>query len=364
MVAGRRVDGVLLRRALKAGRDRSHGTPPDDVYNRGMEAEPPGPSGRSSTRLAQCADAAFMIRPAAFGWNVETASTNRFQREARIAAADAQRQARAEFDAVVAALRAAGVETHAVDEPQDTARPDAVFPNNWVSLHHDGTVVLYPMLAPSRRLERRPELLAWLEASGGFGVTRLIDLTHHELSGRFLEGTGSVVFDHALRTAYACLSPRTHRAVLGELCGELGYELMTFDATDAEGAAVYHTNVVLSIGRRIALVCAEAVADRERAALLDRLRSGGRSFVELSRRQMAEFAGNALELTAADGAGVLALSDRALGSLDTKVVETLRNSVQRIVAPAVPIIETLGGGSVRCMIAEVFLPRSGALPKG
>ena len=177
-----------------------------------------------NSEINQRAHAVLMIRPTAFGWNPETAASNRFQRRDPAAPGSARNVAVTEFDALVAALRGAGVEVHAIDEPAGTACPDCVFPNNWVSLHHDGTVVLYPMLAPGRRLERRMELLFALEQRGGFAVSRLLDLSHHELSGRFLEGTGSVVFDHACWVAYACLSPRTNVDVLAELCDALGYE--------------------------------------------------------------------------------------------------------------------------------------------
>jgi hypothetical protein len=310
-----------------------------------------------ATPLDQCAHAVLMIRPTAFGWNPETAASNRFQHRDLAAPGSARNVAVTEFDALVAALRGAGVEVHAIDEPAGTACPDCVFPNNWVSLHHDGTVVLYPMLAPSRRLERRMELLATLEQRGGFAVSRLLDLSHYELSGRFLEGTGSVVFDHVCRVAYACLSPRTHPDVLAELCDELGYEPFAFDAMDGEGVAVYHTNVLLSIGRRSAIVCAEAVRETQRVPLLERLRASGREVVAIDRAQMTAFAGNALELAAADGTAVLAMSDSAFRSLDSRSLETLRRSVERIVAVPVPTIEDLGGGSVRCTLAEVFLPR-------
>ena len=315
-----------------------------------------------ATPLRQRAHAVLMVRPAAFGWNPETAASNRFQRRDPAAPGSARQLAVTEFDALVAELLGAGVEVHALDEPPDTACPDCVFPNNWVSLHHDGTVVLYPMLAPSRRLERRMELLALLEQRGGFAVTRLLDLSHHELSGRFLEGTGSVVFDHACRVAYACLSPRTNAEVLAELCDELGYEPFAFDATDGEGVAVYHTNVLLSIGQRSAIVCAEAVPAAQRVPLLERLQGSGREVVAIDRAQMAAFAGNALELAAADGTAVLAMSDRALRGLDAGSLETLRRCAERIVAVPLPTIEDLGGGSVRCMLAEVFLPRRAAAP--
>jgi hypothetical protein len=233
-----------------------------------------------------------------------------------------------------------------------------VFPNNWVSLHADGTVVLYPMLAPSRRRERRLDLLIELERRGSYRVERLLDLTHHELYGHFLEGTGSVVFDHVTRTAYACRSPRTHVPVLEDLCAEIGYEPVTFDAADATGVPVYHTNVMLSIGTGYALVCAAAVPVQQHEALFERLSAGGRSVVSIDSVQMAEFAGNVLELRGAGGARVLAGSRRALDSLSPLQRDALAASVDAFVAVPVPTIERLGGGSVRCMLAEIFLPQS------
>ncbi len=291
-----------------------------------------------ATDSAQAADAVLMVRPASFGWNAQTAASNRFQPPVPVEVRDAGARAVAEFDALAGALADAGVTVHAFDDRAQPACPDAVFPNNWVSLHADGTVVLYPMLAPNRRRERRLELVAALEHGErgvGHRVERLLDLTHHELRGRCLEGTGSVVFDHPGRLAYACLSPRTDARVLDELCEELGYEPVTFEAT----------------------VCAESVVPEQRGALLERLASAGRRVVTIDRREMADFAGNVLELRAADGARVLAASRRALASLSDHARATLTACVERVVAVPVPTIEDLGGGSVRCMLAEVFLPR-------
>lgn len=305
----------------------------------------------------QSADAVLMVRPASFGWNAQTAASNRFQLAAPVTADDACERAVAEFDGLAAALQHAGVAVHAFDDRAEPVCPDAVFPNNWVSLHADGTVVLYPMLAPNRRLERRLELVAELERRAGHRVERLLDLTHHELHGRFLEGTGSVVFDHPGRVAYACLSPRTDARVLDELCAELGYEAVTFAATDDEDVPVYHTNVVLSIGTAFAVVCAASVPPAQRSALLERLASGGRRVVTIDRRQMGSYAGNVLELRATDGARVLAASRCAMSSLPEDARGTLEACVERVVAAPVPTIEQFGGGSVRCMLAEVFLPR-------
>ena len=305
---------------------------------------------------AQCADAVMMVRPAAFGWNSQTALTNRFQ--VAPPECDLQSRAQSEFDGLAAALAAAGVEVHALADRIDPPCPDAVFPNNWVTLHADGTAVLYPMLAPNRRLERRPELLAELAQRGRFRVRRLIDLTHHEIEGRCLEGTGSVVFDHVTRVAYACLSPRSDAIVLRELCEELGYEPVAFDATGPAGTPVYHTNVMLAIGRRFAVICADAVEAGQRGALLERLAAAGRRVETIDARQMVAFAGNQLELQARNGDPVLAISARGLASLMPAARDRLADCVDRVVAAPVPTIEDTGGGSVRCMIAEVFLPRA------
>jgi hypothetical protein len=306
----------------------------------------------------QSADAVLMVRPARFGWNPETGSSNHFQAPAPPAGDDAGRRAVAEFDALARVLAQSGVEVHALDDRADLGCPDAVFPNNWVSLHPDGTVVLYPMLAPNRRRERRLELLRELEERGGFVVTRLLDLTHHERHGRFLEGTGSVVFDHLARRAYAGLSPRTDAAVFEELCAELGYAGIAFHAADRDGVPVYHTNVALAVGTRFAVVCAAAVPEHERAALLAGLADGGRHVEVIGPAQMMNFAGNLLELRAHTGERVLALSHRALESLPADARSRLAACVDGVVTVPVPTIETLGGGSVRCMLAEVFLPRA------
>jgi hypothetical protein len=327
---------------------------PDDLHD--IASSP------ASATLSQCAADVLMIRPAAFAWNPETADSNRFQLQGSVEAGLGIRRAIEEFDACAESLRRAGVRVHAFDDRPEPPCPDSVFPNNWVSFHHDGTVVLYPMLAASRRRERRMDLLGELELRGGFQVTRLVDLSHHELAGRYLEGTGSVVFDHRDRNAYACLSPRTDPAVLHELCDELAYEPVLFAATDAGGMAVYHTNVLLALGERLAFVCAEAIARGDRDRVLEELRRDGRRTIVISRTQMGQFAGNALELRSADGSGVLAISERAHASLDDEAREVIAGSVARVVRAAVPTIEDVGGGSVRCMLAEVFLPRRGVGP--
>jgi hypothetical protein len=298
----------------------------------------------------------LMVRPARFGWNPQTQASNRFQREDAALERNASERACMEFDTLAAALRGAGVDVRIAMDRAEPICPDAVFPNNWVSLHEDGTVVLYPMLARNRRLERRLDIIATLAAGCGLAVRRLLDLTHYESRGLFLEGTGSVVFDHARRIAYACLSPRTHREPLAELCEELGYAPCAFAASDADGVAIYHTNVMLAVGARTCVVAADAIDARDRERVLASLAAPGRVLEIIDSRQMAGFAGNVLELRAADGRSVLALSATAREAFGETAFARLATAVDQVVVAAIPTIEALGGGSVRCMLAEVRLP--------
>src|ERR1700733_111493 len=265
----------------------------------------------------QSARAVLMVRPASFGFNQQTAASNAFQRPpASSEAAEAQELALAEFDGLAQALQRAGVEVLVAPDPPRRAKPDALFPNNWVSFHFDGTVALYPMLAPNRRCERREDLLDHVVREGGFRIVRTIDLTHRETEGKFLEGTGSVVLDRAHRVAYASLSPRTDLDVLGEFAQLLDYELVTFEARDAAAQPVYHTNVVMAVGAGFAVLCGEAISQAQhREAVLNRLRATGHDIVDVSLRQMQEFAGNLLELEPAGGP-VVALSTTAWRSLE------------------------------------------------
>jgi hypothetical protein len=308
----------------------------------------------------QTAAAVLMVRPACFGSNPQTGPSNPFQRPAGRPAEEIATQARVEFDALAVALREAGVAVHDFDDRADPRCPDAVFPNNWVSCHADGTVVLYPMLAPNRRRERRLDLLLQLERRGRFRVTRLVDLTHHEADGHYLEGTGSLVLDHVRRIAYACVSPRTHREPLAEFCAELGYEACVFAATDAAGVPVYHTNVLLTIGSRMALIAAGTLAPPDRERVLASLAAGERRVELLGSGALERFAANALELRAADGSSVLALSQTAADSFPDEQRRRLGEFAGRLVSVPIPTIERHGGGSVRCMLAEVFLPREAA----
>lgn len=306
----------------------------------------------------QCASRVLMVRPAAFGCNPQTAATNRMQTLPAGCTADAQAQALGEFERLAQALRGAGIEVCVAPDTPQPEKPDAVFPNNWLSFHDDGTLVLYPMCAPNRRLERRPEVVEAAVRTFGLRLRRTLDLTHHEHAGRFLEGTGSLVLDRRDRIAYACRSERTHEALVAEWAQALGYEPVVFDASDAAGAPLYHTNVLMCIGERLVVIGAEAIAAADRPRVLERLAASGREIVTLERAQLARFAGNVLELSSWDESlgdcRILVMSARARAALDAGRFARLSACTDDLLVVPVPTIERLGGGSVRCMIAEVF----------
>jgi hypothetical protein len=310
----------------------------------------------------QSAAAVLMVRPAGFGFNPQTAATNVFQRNTLDTSAYPQsgdsagvhEAALREFDALAEQLARAGLQVVVAHDTVQPVKPDAIFPNNWVSFHRDGTVVLYPMMAPNRRLERRDEVLAEV-AAAGFRITRTVDLGHREELGQYLEGTGSLVLDRPRHLAYANISPRTDLDALGEFAQQLDYDLVTFESVDAAGRPVYHTNVMLAIGTGCAVMCAESIAEkRSRDAVRETLGAGGREIVEISLAQMQAFAGNVLEL-APPGSKVIALSTTAWACLDAHQRRTLEKHGS-VLAAEIPIIEHFGGGGVRCMLAEVHLP--------
>jgi hypothetical protein len=299
-----------------------------------------------------------MVRPHAFDYNPETARTNAFQARPARAAEDAAALARQEFEQLARALVSEGVTVCAVEDSAVPAKPDAVFPNNWVSFHEDGTLVLYPLQSASRRFERRPEVIETAVRELRFKVSHLLDLTWYEGEGKYLEGTGSLVLDNVARAAYACLSPRTHPEVVAEWAQALGYEPVIFSAADRAGVPLYHTNVLMWIGARAVVIGAAAIAPGDRARVLDHLASSGREIIEIGHDEIAQFAANMLELGTWDEAlgdsRVLVMSDTARRALDPNAYARLSGCTDAVLAVPVPTIERLGGGSVRCMLAEVF----------
>lgn len=301
----------------------------------------------------QAAGAVVMIEPARFGANAETRASNRFQSAAPDGEA-LRAGARREFGGLVERLEAAGIRVHRFPgRSSPPGLPDEVFPNNWLSTHADGTLVTYPMAAPSRRRERRADVVDALARR--YRVTRRIDLSAPEANGLFLEGTGSLVLDRRERVAYACRSARTSPELVARFAAELGYDSELFTATDRAGHAIYHTNVMMALGARFAVIAAGAIGDaRERARVRACLEASGRSVVELGFDQLHAFAGNLLELESGTGP-VIALSRRALESLEPRQRARLER-FGTLLAADIDTIERVGGGSVRCMLAEIHLP--------
>src|SRR5262249_8540024 len=277
---------------------------------------PPSADAQRDTRpRQQCADAVLMVRPKAFGYNPEPALTNTFQSPAQPGSGDACSAARQEFERLAQALASEGVAVCAREDSTLPAKPDAVFPNNWVSFHEDGTLVLYPLQTASRRFERRPELIEAAVRALGFQVSHLLDLTWFEGEGKYLEGTGSLVLDNIARVAYACLSPRTHPEVLAEWSQALGYEVLTFSAADRGGVPLYHTQVVVVNGGRAGVHGRAGIAPTGRARGLGHLGGRGREIIENGHGEMERFASNNVELGPRDEAlgdsRVLVMSDSA-----------------------------------------------------
>lgn len=302
---------------------------------------------------AQSANAVLMIRPSRFYPNPETALDNAFQQEAEEGTADlVSTRAGEEFDRAVEALRHAGVRVHDFDDTAEPPKPDAVFPNNWFSTHPDGRVALYPMYTPSRRTERRLDLIDRLRES--HRITEVIDYSDFEERDLFLEGTGSLVLDHVQRLAYVSLSRRADREPLEKFCADFDFEPVTFQSAGVDGQAIYHTNVMMCLGTEFVLIGLDSITNRqEREKVRTRLEGSGRTIVELSRHQIENFAGNALELRGAEEK-LLVLSARAVTHLTAAQCETVERFA-RLLPLDLPTIE-LAGGSARCMLAEIHLP--------
>jgi len=294
----------------------------------------------------------LMIRPVNFSFNAETAVNNAFQS----AASDhhTQEKALAEFEDLVQTLRDNGVDVTVVDDTPEPYTPDSIFPNNWVSFHEEGIVCLYPMYAQNRRLERKPGVLQLLTKT--FRVDATVDLSGYEKDALFLEGTGSMVLDRDMRIAYACLSPRTDRQVLEDFCIKMDYQPEVFLAVDASNNPIYHTNVMMCVADRYVVICLDSIPESfQREHVEATIHGTGKEIIPISLDQMNHFAGNMLQVQNAHDEKLLVMSSQAFGSLTAEQVEKLR-SYNRIVHSSLMTIETNGGGSARCMMAEVHLP--------
>ena len=302
----------------------------------------------------QSTNSVFMIRPAGFMFNRETAVSNSFQKETQENFEAIQRKVLIEFDAAVEKIRTAGVKVYVFDDTLEPQKPDAIFPNNWITLHSDGRVILYPMHAINRRYERRADLVEKLKLD--FSIKEIIDLSYCESSNRFLEGTGSVIFDHQNRIAYACLSPRTDKNLFIQVCQLLNYKPIYFSSYDQGGKLIYHTNVMMCIGSRFAIICLESIIDKnERLLVQSALENSQHNVIDITLNQVNNFAGNMLQVLNDKGIELLILSQSAFNCLHPSQINQLEKYVQLVVIN-IPTIEKLGGGSTRCMIAEIFSP--------
>ncbi|MDO6483755.1 citrulline utilization hydrolase CtlX [Shimia thalassica] len=302
-------------------------------------------------KTLQAPDAVVMIRPHHFCSNPETRDDNAFQTLSNHTATATSEAARGEFDVAVKALRKAGVRVHVFDDTGKTT-PDSVFPNNWFSTHTGGHVAIYPMFAPNRRLERRTDVIEMLKRD--YRVQDVIDYSGLEQDGLALEGTGAMVLDHIGRIAYTVQSNRADPVLLERFCTHFNYEPIAFEARDAQGRDVYHTNVLMGIGTDYALICLDMIVDaHRRATVAQRLEESGRQVIDLTHAQISEFAGNAIELTG--DRRVLALSSRALRCLRPEQLAVIEKTAQPLPLN-IPTIET-AGGSVRCMLAGIHLTR-------
>ena len=309
--------------------------------------------------MTQTTNSILMIRPVAFRMNEQTAVNNYYQKVLEgLTKEEVNAKAQLEFDTFVTKLRILGIQVCVVDDILSSNTPDSIFPNNWISFHENGDVVLYPMFAENRRAERREDVLDILE-DNGFVINEIMDYTSAEEDGFFLEGTGSIVLDRVNGKAYCALSPRSDEELFIEFCEDFEYSPILFEAfqtVNGERKLIYHTNVMMCVGDTFAVVCAECIDDKkERKIVLDSLRGDGKEVILISEEQLNHFAGNMLELRGTDDRPYLVMSQSAFQSLTKKQIAQLEEHVT-IVSSNLDTIEACGGGSARCMMAEIFLP--------
>jgi hypothetical protein len=310
--------------------------------------------------MQQTTDTILMIRPISFRMNEQTAVNNYFQEDLDLKNAEINAKAQKEFDDLVDKLKAVGIKVIVEQDDKLMDTPDSIFPNNWVSFHNNGDVAIYPMFAENRRKERRDEVFIRLEKEG-FIIEHIIDYTSAENMGVFLEGTGSMILDRVNRKAYCALSPRADEDLFIEFCEDFEYTPVIFRANqtaDSKRLPIYHTNVMMCIAENFAIICLDAIDDKkERKNVVGHLKRDGKEIISISEAQMQSFAGNMLQLQGADQQRYLIMSESAYKSLDKGQITKIEKHCP-IIYSSLDTIETCGGGSARCMMAEVFLPRS------
>ncbi len=298
-----------------------------------------------------------MIEPIAFGYNAETAENNYFQVEQK--EADIQSKALVEFKVFVEKLKNKGINVITIKDTIDPHTPDSIFPNNWVSFHRDGKVVLYPMFASNRRVERREDIIETIKQKG-FEVSELDDWSLPETQGHFLEGTGSMIFDHDNKIAYGSVSLRLDENLFREFCAKYGFKPVVFHSFQTVGnerLPIYHTNVMMCVADRFVVICLNCIDDEiERDMVAETIKKSGKEIIEISEKQMQQFAGNMLQVQNTDGKKFLIMSQTAYQSLEQNQIENIEKYCE-IIYSDLNTIEVNGGGSARCMLAEIFLPK-------
>ena len=296
----------------------------------------------------------FMVRPTHFGFNHETASNNAFQVNDQRPLDEIRNLAVLEFDELVKTLRNSAVDVTVYQEDIHSKQTDSIFPNNWFSTHEDGAIVTYPMYSRSRREERKEDVYELL--SSRFVINKHIHLEDFEKKNKFLEGTGSIVLDRKSQKAYACRSIRTDEEILNKFCAEFELEKILFDATDHSGQPIYHTNVMMSIGEDLLIICGESIKNKDqREFVLREFQNDGKEIIDISLEQMKNFSGNVLQVKSQNGEHLMVMSSRAFASFNSEQIHQIKKHCKIVHSP-IPIIEQYGGGGVRCMIAEIFLP--------
>lgn len=302
----------------------------------------------------------MMIKPVAFYYNSETATNNYFQKKPKESSDEIQEKALEEFNAMVEKLRSKGVNIITIDDTLVPHTPDSIFPNNWISTHQNGKVGLYPMYAENRRTERRADILDKLEELG-FEIKSTIDYSSAEEDNLFLEGTGSIILDRENSLAYAAISPRTDEELFIEFCEDFEYTPIVFTANQTVGSereAIYHTNVMMCVADKYVVICLDTIDNsKEKKFISETITESGKEIISITEEQMHKFAGNMLQVKNNEDKSYLVMSESAFGSLSQEQLAQI-NKYDEIISVAIPTIETLGGGSARCMMAEIFLPKN------
>ena len=298
----------------------------------------------------------MMVRPANFQFNAETATSNSFQHTIEnLSKQELQHKVLEEFDEYVQKLTLHKINVLEIQDTSEPIKPDAIFPNNWISMQEDGTIFLYPMCNENRRLEVRSDIVEKIKQD--FEVVVVNDLRNHLEENKFLEGTGSIIFDHIYKIAYACISPRTDENLFLAYCNSIAYKPIYFHSTNQENKAIYHTNVMLTIGDTFAIICLESIIDEaERKLVKDSLTNTNHEIIEITFEQMNAFAGNMLQVINEDNKTYLVMSETAFDSLRYEQIQQIEAHTS-ILSVSIPTIETIGGGSARCMLAEIFLKK-------